>query len=293
MVKKVSKGIVLAGGSGTRLYPATLGVSKQALPVFDKPMIYYPVSVLMLAGITEILIISTPRDVPVFKEILGDGERLGIKIDYKVQEKPNGLGEAFLIGEDFIGEDHVALILGDNIYYGQGLSGMLEEALPAKGACTFTYQVDDPSRFGIVTMDSSGNPEKIEEKPSKPDSDLAITGLYFFDSTVVSKAKKISPSERGELEIVDILKQYLEEGTLMIKKFGRGMAWLDTGTHESLFDAASFIAAIQKRQGVQVACLEEIAFLKGLIGIEELAKAAKNLKNHYGDYLMKIYYRNL
>ena len=254
------KGIILAGGSGTRLYPITKGISKQLIPVYDKPMIYYPLSTLMLAGITDILVISTPEYTPLFEQLLGDGSDIGISLTYKVQEKPNGLAEAFILGADFIGDDSVCLILGDNIYYGSGLSKLVQEAAQKiDGATVFGYHVNDPERFGVVDFDSNMKALSIEEKPENPKSNYAVTGLYFYDNTVVEKAKNLKPSDRGELEITDINKLYLDEGKLDVKLMGRGYAWLDTGTHDSMMEAASFIATIQKRQNLKVACLEEIA----------------------------------
>ena len=258
------KGIILAGGSGTRLYPITKGISKQLIPVYDKPMIYYPLSTLMLAGITDILVISTPEYTPLFEQLLGDGSDIGISLTYKVQEKPNGLAEAFILGADFIGDDSVCLILGDNIYYGSGLSKLVQEAAQkTDGATVFGYHVNDPERFGVVDFDSNMKALSIEEKPENPKSNYAVTGLYFYDNTVVEKAKNLKPSDRGELEITDINKLYLDEGKLDVKVMGRGYAWLDTGTHDSMMDAASFIATIQKRQNLKVACLEEIAYRMG------------------------------
>ena len=260
------KGIILAGGSGTRLYPITKGISKQLIPVYDKPMIYYPLSTLMLAGITDILVISTPEYTPLFEQLLGDGSDIGISLTYKVQEKPNGLAEAFILGADFIGDDSVCLILGDNIYYGSGLSKLVQEvAQKADGATVFGYHVNDPERFGVVDFDSNMKALSIEEKPENPKSNYAVTGLYFYDNTVVEKAKNLKPSDRGELEITDINKLYLDEGKLDVKLMGRGYAWLDTGTHDSMMEAASFIATIQKRQNLKVACLEEIAYRMGYI----------------------------
>src|SRR5210317_22564 len=258
------KGIVLAGGSGTRLYPLTKSVSKQILPIYDKPMIYYPLSVLMLAGIREVLLISTPRDIEVFKELFGDGKSLGLKISYCIQPSPDGLAQAFLLGEDFIGDDNVCLVLGDNIFYGYGLPKILENAANLdNGAVVFGYYVNDPERYGVVEFDENRNVVGIEEKPEDPRSNYAVTGLYFYDNTVIEKAKTLKPSPRGELEITDLNKCYLEEGTLKTELLGRGMAWLDTGTHESLMQASNFIASIEQRQGLKVACLEEIAFRKG------------------------------
>lgn len=284
------KGIILAGGSGTRLYPITKGISKQLIPVYDKPMIYYPLSTLMLAGIRDILIISTPEYTPLFKQLLGDGAEWGISLTYKVQEKPNGLAEAFILGDDFIGDDSVCLILGDNIYYGSGLSKLVQEAAQkTNGATVFGYHVNDPERFGVVDFDSNMKALSIEEKPKKPKSNYAVTGLYFYDNTVVEKAKNLKPSDRGELEITDINKLYLDEGKLNVKLMGRGYAWLDTGTHDSMMEAASFIATIQKRQNLKVACLEEIAYRMGYISKEKLVELAQPMKkNDYGQYLLRL-----
>ncbi|MCR4913045.1 glucose-1-phosphate thymidylyltransferase RfbA [Ligilactobacillus salivarius] len=284
------KGIILAGGSGTRLYPITRGISKQLIPIYDKPMIYYPLSTLMLAGITDILVISTSEFTPLFEQLLGDGAEWGISLTYKVQEKPNGLAEAFILGADFIGDDSVCLILGDNIYYGSGLSKLVQEAAQkTDGATVFGYHVNDPERFGVVEFDSNMKALSIEEKPEKPKSNYAVTGLYFYDNTVVEKAKNLKPSDRGELEITDINKLYLDEGKLDVKVMGRGYAWLDTGTHDSMMDAASFIATIQKRQNLKVACLEEIAYRMGYISKEKLVELAQPMKkNDYGQYLLRL-----
>ncbi|EAD2050992.1 glucose-1-phosphate thymidylyltransferase [Listeria monocytogenes] len=284
------KGIILAGGSGTRLYPLTKAISKQMLPIYDKPMIYYPLSILMLAGIKDILIISTPEDTPRFEQLLADSDQLGINISYAVQEKPEGLAQAFIIAEDFIGDDSVSLILGDNIYYGQGLSKMLQRASAKKaGATVFGYHVNDPERFGVVEFDESMKAISIEEKPTEPKSNYAVTGLYFYDNRVVEIAKSIKPSERGELEITDVNKRYLELGELDVELMGRGFAWLDTGTHESLLEASTFIETIERRQNLKIACLEEIAYRMGYIdevAVEKLAEPLK--KNAYGQYLMKL-----
>lgn len=284
------KGIILAGGSGTRLYPITKGISKQLIPIYDKPMIYYPLSTLMLAGITDILVISTPEYTPLFEQLLGDGSDIGISLTYKVQEKPNGLAEAFILGADFIGDDSVCLILGDNIYYGSGLSKLVQEAAEkTDGATVFGYHVNDPERFGVVDFDSNMKALSIEEKPENPKSNYAVTGLYFYDNTVVEKAKNLKPSDRGELEITNINKLYLDEGKLDVKLMGRGYAWLDTGTHDSMMEAASFIATIQKRQNLKVACLEEIAYRMGYISKEKLVELAQPMKkNDYGQYLLRL-----
>lgn len=284
------KGIILAGGSGTRLYPLTKSVSKQILPVYDKPMIYYPLSVLMLAGIREILVISTPQDLNLYRDLLGDGKQLGLDLSYEIQPSPEGLAQAFLIGENFIGRDHVCLILGDNIFYGHGFGRvLLETAGLEDGAVVFGYYVNDPERYGVVEFDSGGNALSIEEKPKKPKSNYAVTGLYFYSNDVVEKAKTLKPSPRGELEITDLNRLYLEGGRLKVRLMGRGMAWLDTGTHESLLQAANYINTIEERQGLKVSCIEEIAFKRGYIDKAQLKKLAKPLlKNQYGEYLMKI-----
>jgi glucose-1-phosphate thymidylyltransferase len=284
------KGIVLAGGSGTRLYPITKSISKQIIPVYDKPMIYYPLSILMLAGIREILIISTPQDIHLYERLLGDGSDFGIAIEYAVQPSPDGLAQAFIIGENFIGNDNVCMILGDNIFYGFDFSRTLIEAANLKdGAIVFGYYVNDPERYGVAEFDAEGKVLSLEEKPKQPKSNYAVTGLYFYSNDVVEKSKHLKPSSRGELEITDLNRLYLNEGRLSMKILGRGMAWLDTGTHDSLLDASNFIATIENRQGLKIACLEEIAYRNGYIDREQLLRLAEPLKkSHYGEYLIKI-----
>ena len=283
------KGIILAGGSGTRLYPITKSISKQALPIYDKPMIYYPMSVLMLAGIKDILIISTPRDINIYKEMFGNGNYLGLNIQYKIQEKPNGLAEAFILGEEFIQNERVCLVLGDNIFYGYGLSERLENAVNSTGSTIFGYHVNNPQAFGVVEFDKNFNVLSIEEKPKIPKSNYVVPGLYFYDNDVIEIAKNVVPSDRGELEITSINNEYLKQGRLKVELFGRGMAWLDTGTYRGLLDASNFVEAVQTRQGLYIACLEEIAYRKHYITKEDLIKLAKPLlKTDYGKYLMKI-----
>ena len=284
------KGIVLAGGSGTRLYPLTKAISKQIMPVYDKPMIYYPLSTLMLAGIREVLIISTPRDIHVFEELLSDGSQLGMKFSYAVQEQPRGLADAFIIGADFIGDDSVALVLGDNIFYGQSFSKVLREVTAREsGATIFGYYVRDPREYGVVEFDENGKALSIEEKPEHPKSNYAVPGLYFYDNDVVEIAANVKPSARGEIEITSINNEYLRRGTLRVETLGRGFAWLDTGNHDSLLDAADFVAAFQKRQGLYISCIEEIAYKRGFIDKEQLLKLAEPLmKTNYGQYLKEV-----
>ena len=284
------KGIILAGGSGTRLYPLTISVSKQMLPIYDKPMIYYPLSILMLAGIREILIITTPEDQLAFRTLLGDGQKWGLSLSYAVQPKPEGLAQAFIIGKNFIGSDHCCLILGDNIFYGHGLSEILIESSTLKdGATVFGYYVNDPERYGVVAFDESGLAKSIVEKPSKPESNWAVTGLYFYDNEVISIAESIKPSDRGELEITDVNRVYLEHNSLKVQQLGRGFTWLDTGTHESLLQASEFVRTVEDRQGLKIACLEEIAFKRGFIDAAQVSELAEPLlKSGYGQYLMAL-----
>lgn len=286
----ILKGIILAGGSGTRLYPITEVISKQLVPVYDKPMIYYPLSTMMLAGIRDILLISTPRDISRFEDLLGDGSQLGIKISYKVQNRPNGLAEAFIVGNEFVGNDSVCLLLGDNIYYGSGLSNMVQRAAQKnEGATVFGYQVDDPQRFGVVEFDKKRHVISIEEKPEHPASNFAVTGIYFYDNQVLSIAKDLKPSARGELEITDINKEYLRRGQLDVELLGRGYAWLDTGTHESLHEASGFIETVQKRQNLKIACIEEVAYRMGYISKDQVFELAQpQKKSDYGQYLLRL-----
>jgi len=284
------KGIILAGGAGTRLYPITKSISKQIIPVYDKPMIYYPLSVLMLAGIREILIISTPKDIHLYEDLLGDGSQLGLRIEYKIQPSPDGLAQAFVLGDTFIGDDSVCLVLGDNIFYGQSFGALLQEAAQLKdGATVFGYYVNDPDRYGVVEFDNDGKAISLEEKPKQPKSNYAVTGLYFYGNDVVQKAKSLKPSPRGEYEITDLNRLYLEENRLTVKLLGRGFAWLDTGTHESLLQASNFIHTIESRQGLKVSCIEEIAYVRGFIDKEQLLILGNQMKNNpYGEYLIKL-----
>ncbi len=284
-----TKGIILAGGSGSRLHPATQALSKQLLPVYDKPMVYYPLSTLMLAGIRNVLLISTPEDIESYERLLGDGSRVGISIEYAVQPKPEGLAQAFVIGREFVGDDRVALVLGDNIFYGQGFQGMLQQAVVrAEGATVFGYSVKDPERYGVVEIGSDGKAVSLEEKPSEPKSSYAVTGLYFYDNRVLDIAAGIRPSARGELEITDVNREYMRRGQLCVEMLGRGFAWLDTGTHESLLQAANFVEMIENRQGLKIACIEEVAWYKGYISTDQLKALAKSQKNTYGRYLLDL-----
>lgn len=289
-----TKGIILAGGSGTRLYPITKGVSKQLLPIYDKPMIYYPISVLMLAGIQDILIITTPEDKESFERLLGDGSQFGVRLQYAIQPSPDGLAQAFIIGEEFIGDSNVCLVLGDNIFYGQGFTPMLKQAVArAKGATVFGYQVKDPERFGVVEFDEHKRAISLEEKPKDPKSHFAVTGLYFYDNDVIQIAKEVKPSDRGELEITTVNQMYLEQGDLSVELLGRGFAWLDTGTHASLLEAAQFVETLEKRQGYKVACLEEIAFNQGWLSKEQVLQTGQSMsKNDYGQYLISLVKEN-
>ncbi|HVJ80155.1 MAG TPA: glucose-1-phosphate thymidylyltransferase RfbA [Planctomycetia bacterium] len=283
------KGIILAGGSGTRLHPITKAVSKQLLPIYDKPMVYYPLSTLMLAGIRDVLLISTPQDIGNFEKVLGDGANIGINLEYAVQPKPEGLAQAFIIGRDFVGKDRVALVLGDNIFYGMGLQGMLVRSAEVdKGATVFAYQVKDPERYGVVAFDASGAANSLEEKPKQPKSNFAVTGLYFYDNQVLDIAANLKPSPRGELEITDVNREYLHRGQLRVERFGRGFAWLDTGTPESLIQAANFVETIESRQGFKIACIEEVAFRKGYIDRAQVRSLGTAMRNAYGEYLVAL-----